>query len=458
MSNGGAGVTSGFAYGIGFGAANNSTIYEIYNNKIYNIYTNGSTTSRAIGIQINGSTQTDLLSKVYNNMISDLRAPRSTSNPGVRGLDMQNAGGSGTMIVYHNTVHLDNTDAPAVTGTNVAHTSTCLYFASMTVGTGTNLDVRNNIFMNEMGNSSTGTGTSRACAVLTSNNGNFLKYGASSDYNLYYVSSPAATNRVLSCDLATLTGFLDLAAHQTALSNTRDMNSKSAVVNFSNGASDLHIAGASLGDATNLIASVLPSPYNVDIDGHSRNASTPYKGADENTSTLLPVELTSFTATAKGKSIELKWTTATETNNHGFDVERSVNGVWTKIGFVQGAGNSNAPKEYGYTDAVNNGGRFSYRLKQIDRDGKFTYNDAIEVVVNSAVNNYELAQNFPNPFNPVTTIRFSVKQLEQTSVKVYDITGREVAELFNGVASPGQVYNVQFNGTGLASGIYFYVL
>lgn len=78
--------------------------------------------------------------------------------------------------------------------------------------------------------------------------------------------------------------------------------------------------------------------------------------------------------------------------------------------------------------------------------------------VNTIVKSYELAQNFPNPFNPTTTIRFSVQQLEQASVKVFDITGREVATLFNDVAAPGQVYNVQFNATGLASGIYFYVL
>ena len=71
---------------------------------------------------------------------------------------------------------------------------------------------------------------------------------------------------------------------------------------------------------------------------------------------------------------------------------------------------------------------------------------------------YELAQNFPNPFNPVTTIRFAVMNNEHATVKVYDIAGREVATLFNDVAQPGQMYNVQFNATGLASGIYFYVL
>jgi hypothetical protein len=98
-------------------------------------------------------------------------------------------------------------------------------------------------------------------------------------------------------------------------------------------------------------------------------------------------------------------------------------------------------------------------LKQIDRSGHAVYHNAIEVTVNvSAVSSYGLEQNYPNPFNPSTTVRFTVKSMEQTSVKVYDIAGREVAELFNAIAAPGQVYNVQFNGSGLASGIYFYVL
>jgi hypothetical protein len=180
-------------------------------------------------------------------------------------------------------------------------------------------------------------------------------------------------------------------------------------------------------------------------------------GADENLSSPLPVELTSFSAIAKGNRVELQWNTATELNNYGFDVERSTSGTWTKIGFVEGAGTSNAPKSYSFIDGSAQGA-VQYRLKQIDRDGQFTYSSVVEVMIANAAERYELAQNFPNPFNPVTTIRFAVKQNEHATVKVYDIAGREVAMLFSDAAQPGQMYNVQFNATGLASGIYFYVL
>ncbi len=449
LENSGTTATTGFGIGIASNNVATGTEFQVYNNKIYDIYSNGSTTSRAIGIGLYVSTGTGVTAKVYNNMISDLRAPRSTSAPGVRGLDLQNAAGTATFNVYHNTINLDDNVPPTAS----AHNSGCLYIANM--GTGS-VDLRNNIMINTMSSS-----TGKATVLMPSANSNYLRLASTSDYNLYYSGASPSATQGISWDFATLRQ--DLATHQAAvasggLGGPRDVNSKSAAVTFTNALSDLRLAGGSLGDATNLIASVLASPYNVDFEGNARNGSWPYKGADENTGTLLPVELTSFTAVAKGKNVELKWSTASETNNHGFDVERSLNGMWTKIGFVEGAGSTNAPKEYGYVDAVNQGGRISYRLKQIDRDGKFTYIDAIEVVVNTTVSNYELAQNFPNPFNPVTTIRFSVKQLEQTSVRVYDITGKQVAELFNGVAAPGQIYNVQFNGSGLASGMYLYVL
>lgn len=180
---------------------------------------------------------------------------------------------------------------------------------------------------------------------------------------------------------------------------------------------------------------------------------------------VLPVELTSFTATAKGQGVELAWKTATEVNNYGFEVERKVSSLgsarddkWAKIGFVEGAGNSNAPKEYSFTDALSANGKYLYRLKQIDRDGKFEYSNEVEVVISHLPQKFALMQNYPNPFNPATTISFTVPSVERATLKVYDLTGREVGTLFNEVANPGQTYHVVFNGKGLVSGIYIYVL
>ncbi len=314
--------------------------------------------------------------------------------------------------------------------TNATHTGG--YYACIQLSSA-NPIIKNNIFVSD---EATHTNAYFINSVST----------AAVDYNNYYLRQTNINHKIVS-------SYTTVSAYQSA-NVTKDVHAKNVNVLFS-AATDLRLTGASIGDANLVGESGLG--VTTDIEGNVRNSSFPYIGADE-ASPALPVELTSFTAVANGKNVELKWTTATEVNNHGFDVERMSNGAWSKIGFVQGAGNSNAPKAYSYSDAGLSNGTVLYRLKQIDRDGKFTYNNAIEVVVNATVSRYELSQNFPNPFNPTTTIRFALPTAEQASVKVYDMTGREVAELFNQVAAAGQVYNVQFTGTGLASGIYLYVL
>ncbi|MDP1676770.1 MAG: T9SS type A sorting domain-containing protein [Bacteroidota bacterium] len=170
----------------------------------------------------------------------------------------------------------------------------------------------------------------------------------------------------------------------------------------------------------------------------------------------LPVELTSFTASARGKNVELKWATATEVNNHGFDVEKNINGTWNKIGFVEGNGTTNAPKSYSYADA-NVRGTVSYRLKQIDRDGQFEYSSAVEVKVVGEANTYEVSQNYPNPFNPTTAISYYVPASGRVTLQVFDMLGKEVATLVNGEVASG-AHSVDFNAAQLPSGMYFYTL
>jgi hypothetical protein len=176
----------------------------------------------------------------------------------------------------------------------------------------------------------------------------------------------------------------------------------------------------------------------------------------------LPVELTSFTATVKGRGVELVWKTATEVNNAGFEIERNVNGSWNKIGFVEGNGTTNAPKSYTYTDASANpkgaGGTVSYRLKQIDRDGKFEYSNSVNASVGMSAEDYTLSQNFPNPFNPNTNITFAMKNAEHVNVTVYNALGQVVSTLFNDVANANQLYTLSFDGKDLSSGTYFYSL
>ena len=169
---------------------------------------------------------------------------------------------------------------------------------------------------------------------------------------------------------------------------------------------------------------------------------------------VVPVELTSFVATANGNSVVLDWSTATETNNQGFEVERSHDGIIETVGFVAGFGTTNEPKSYSFVDNNLTPGMYSYRLKQIDYDGTFKYHLATQVeVFPPAV--FTLEQNYPNPFNPSTTINFRLAVDSKVSLKVFDVLGQEVATLLNGNIAAGS-HTVNLNASALNSGVYLY--
>jgi Protein of unknown function (DUF3494). len=174
-------------------------------------------------------------------------------------------------------------------------------------------------------------------------------------------------------------------------------------------------------------------------------------------SDVLPVELVSFTATANRMNAILHWSTATETNNYGFEIERRQTGNWEKIGFVAGAGTSSSPRNYSYTDNNLSPGSYAYRIKQVNKDGSFSYRGSAEVEIGSAPQEFALFQNYPNPFNPSTRIQYSLEKAGMVSLKVYNVLGLEVATLVNGRQEAGS-YTVPFNATGLSSGVYFYRL
>ena len=177
---------------------------------------------------------------------------------------------------------------------------------------------------------------------------------------------------------------------------------------------------------------------------------------------IIPVELMSFTAHAVNNNIELNWQTATEINNKGFEVQRSqilnpksVN-TWRDIGFVPGFGTTTKQHQYDFLDKSADDGAYSYRLKQIDLDGTYKYSDVVEVYLNIP-EAFSLQQNYPNPFNPDTKIDFSLGADSKVTLKIYDILGRQVAEIFDGNLSTG-THRVNFNGAKLNSGVYFYRL
>ncbi|MFO7447882.1 MAG: hypothetical protein R6W90_16080, partial [Ignavibacteriaceae bacterium] len=171
----------------------------------------------------------------------------------------------------------------------------------------------------------------------------------------------------------------------------------------------------------------------------------------------LPVELISFTAIGFDNSVKLKWQTATEVNNYGFEVQRSKDGnqksedrnqdenyEWEKIGFIKGNGNSNSVKEYSFVDQNISSGHYSYRLKQIDNDGTYEYSKIAGALIISP-DEYILEQNYPNPFNPATNFKFRIPSSltgDQSGVlvtlKIYDVLGRDIAEVVNEELHPGE--------------------
>jgi pectate lyase len=185
----------------------------------------------------------------------------------------------------------------------------------------------------------------------------------------------------------------------------------------------------------------------------------------------IPVELNSFTADVNGTDVTLSWTTASEINNRGFEIQKKVNSLpagqadlqstvsneeWNVIGFISGHGTTTDFKSYSFKDAGLSSGKYSYRLKQTDFDGSFTYSTIIEIDIN-IVREFSLSQNYPNPFNPSTIIKYQIPEKSNVTIKVFDVLGNLVQTLIDEFKEPG-LYELQFDGRNLSSGVYFYQL
>ena len=186
---------------------------------------------------------------------------------------------------------------------------------------------------------------------------------------------------------------------------------------------------------------------------------------------LIPVELNAFTSSVERNDVKLNWSTSTEKNNKGFEIERSQmskvkSEKWERIGFVAGKGTTTKTSEYFFEDKNLTDGKYSYRLKQIDFDGTFKYYDLNETIEVNIPGNFELFQNYPNPFNPTTIIRYSITCVEAQCVvpvqlKIFDILGNKVTTLVDEYKPTGN-YEVEFKpASGIqypAAGVYLYQL
>ena len=185
---------------------------------------------------------------------------------------------------------------------------------------------------------------------------------------------------------------------------------------------------------------------------------------------IVPVELYSFTASVlqNEKAIQLNWITATETNNSGFDIQRTspfpspyqgeggeAGRGWETIGFVSGFGTTTEPKTYSFIDENVMTGTYKYRLKQIDFDGTFEYSNEIEVEVDYTPREFVLYQNFPNPFNPSTTIKYSLPVESTVRINIFNALGEMIEEL-KSETQPAGNYEVTWNAQNYSSGVYYY--
>ncbi len=295
----------------------------------------------------------------------------------------------------------------------------------------------------------------------------------------------AGAEIINSLDVSSLTNnYLFYVISGNFIPGANSAFSQTINMELDNGASTIYSAysGATSGALNNSNATtlfwtgVMYKPYNgggtlrIKIKDTFNDVSGPYSSELQNVSVSiysepstvpLPVELTSFIGNSNNNSIKLTWQTATEVNNYGFEIERQIlkqvqndSEVWEKVGFVEGHGNSNSPKKYSFIDESTQSGTYSYRLKQIDFDGKFEYSNVVEVIVES-IKDFSLDQNFPNPFNPTTMINYSVPTKEFVSLKVYDILGNEVTYLVNENKEAGN-YEVSFDASNYPSGLYVY--
>ncbi len=171
--------------------------------------------------------------------------------------------------------------------------------------------------------------------------------------------------------------------------------------------------------------------------------------------TLLPVELTLFKAELDGRDALLRWQTASETNNAGFEVQHRAgeSTQFESLGFVEGAGTTLETQTYTFRVDDLTPGRHVFRLKQIDFDGAFEYSPEVEVSVEMPAA-YFVSSIYPNPFNPEATLQFAVRQSQQVRVSVYNMLGQRVLELYQGVPSAGVTQTVLIDGSRLVTGTY----
>ncbi len=397
----------------------------ISNNVIYNVKANGTSPDQAVGIGYVGGTTTVnakgdkiVYNSLYMSGLSD-PAPGSVSTQHTVGIKIHSTAASNELTLKNNAIHMD------VTST----TTTLLHY----------------------------------CISAPSAAYNWT--GGGCDNNDYYF--PAANTQMRTGGIGTSTplgsSFLTLALWQPVFTTPGPQDGLSIQADpLFTLFPTIYPLIPQTGSPLLMAAAPIPG-VNLDIysciSPELRSATAPTIGAYEYTEQTLPVELASFISNVSGRDVNLNWTTSSELNNAGFDVERRIvnTNEWIKVGSVAGNGTVNTPQEYSFTDRGLEAGKYNYRLKQIDFNGNFEYFNLSSEVNIGIPTKFALSQNYPNPFNPSTKIEYQLPNDGVVKLSVYDNSGKEVMTLVNEYKAAGY-YTADLNASSLSSGVYYYRL
>jgi hypothetical protein len=457
-----------YAACIGINMISSSTSISVSNNTIYNLACSRIGTGYypvVLGIGLDGGSATAKGTCSNNQIFSLTHSSTEAANPAaIIGIRTYNSYGIWT--IANNAISINNggnTNPICMYGIQDASDTCFIYYNTIKVGGAPSSGSANSCAVNFYG-SSAATVKNNLLINVRSNSGASGKHYVIlettapapliSNYNDLYANG---TNAFVGSHNNGTT--IDTTLAQWTAATTLDSNSVSKNVTFVS-ATDLHLSGGSIGDL-DLIGTPIGG-VTTDIDGDIRDSNSPYMGADENTSSPLPVELVSFLAVAKAKEALLTWKTITETNCRGFEIERrrasTMAKDWESVAFISGAGTSNSPHEYSFTDMNLPYGRYCYRIRQIDLDGKCVYYESNEIEVGTVPKVFALMQNHPNPFNPTTIVEFALEEDGFVTLKVHDMLGREVMTLVNDYRLAGILHQATLNASRLSSGVYFYRL
>ncbi len=405
LSSTGSAAVSGISVSGTTGGSNNVFILK---NKIHNLTANNAGGSVNGMVVSYGGSILGTVVNIYNNLIGDLKAPISNNDAVdvVRGLNITSVAATSTINVYYNTIYINASSS----GTHFG--SSALYHTQSATATTAVLDLKNNILIN----TSTASGFGTTAAFRRSATG-LENYATTSNNNIFFAGTPSANNLIYynGTSYQALTDFKNLVT-------VRETNSKTENVPFASitGADNsfLHINTSVATQAENGATPIIG--ITDDFDGNLRNATTPDIGADEFT-TVLPVSLVRFTGTKNNTINTLTWSTLTETNNKGFEILRSADGVqFTTLAFVASKadnGNSAQLIHYQLKDEQPLTTNNYYRLKQIDKDGKTTLSNIVLLKAGNATK-LEVAAVYPNPVKNNLTVLINTSTTEKATITI----------------------------------------